>query len=348
MYRSIAVLSAALGGVSSAAVTKDYTGLFSAWKAEHGRSYASAQEESTAFAKFAANEDIITAHNSRGLSWTLGHNAFSDMTADEFFSTRLGYKPSKRATSGPKTVHVAQPDVALPDALDWVSAGKVTPIKDQAACGSCWAFSTTGSIEGAYSVATGTLLSLSEEDLVQCNSDTDDGCEGGLMDNAFEWVEKNGLALESAYPYTSGTGITGLCQEDKKAAPAVTITGFTDVPEGDEDALKSAVALGPVSIAVEADRNAFHMYKSGVLNNPLCGGKTLDHGVLLVGYGQDTSGILPLSYWKVKNYWGTTWGEDGYIRMAQGKNMCGLASQASYPTGAKAATNTSRTFAEAR
>ena len=199
--------------------------------------------------------------------------------------------------------------------------------------GSCWAFSTTGSIEGAYQIASGTLVSLSEEELVQCDRVSDNGCEGGLMDNAFEWIEKNGIALESTYPYTSGGGQTGSCDKSK-AIPAVTISSFKDVPKGDEDALKSAVALGPVSIAIEADKSAFQLYKSGVLDSPSCG-KKLDHGVLAVGYGSDSDSGK--DFWKVKNSWGATWGEQGFIRMVRGSNMCGIASQASYPTGAKAA-----------
>jgi len=204
-------------------------------------------------------------------------------------------------------------------------------VKNQGRCGSCWSFSTTGSVEGAYQIASGNLVSLSEEDLVQCDHNGDSGCHGGLMDNAFEWIEKNGIASEDAYPYTSGAGVTGTCDKTKSAAPVVTISSFRDVPHKDEDALKSAVSQGPVSIAIEADKSAFQLYKGGVLDSSACGTK-LDHGVLIVGYGTDSSSGK--DYWKVKNSWGPTWGESGYIRMVRGKNMCGVASQASYPKGA--------------
>jgi hypothetical protein len=200
--------------------------------------------------------------------------------------------------------------------------------------GSCWAFSTTGSVEGAYQIANGDLVSLSEEDLVQCDHNGDNGCQGGLMDNAFEWIEKNGIAAESAYPYTSGTGTTGTCDSASSKKPVVTLTSFRDVPKGDEDALKSAVAIGPVSIAIEADKSAFQLYKGGVLDSAACGTK-LDHGVLIVGYGTDSGSSK--DYWKVKNSWGPTWGESGYIRMVRGKDMCGLAQSASYPKGVKKA-----------
>merc|ERR1719421_523376 len=180
-------------------------------------------------------------------------------------------------------------------------------------------------------MGSGKLTSLSEEDLVQCDT-VDQGCEGGLMDNAFEWIEKNGLAAEDAYPYTSGTGIRGMCDSSKSGASVVTITGYNDVPAGNETALLSAVAQQPVSIAIEADKSAFQSYKSGVLDSPFCGTQ-LDHGVLLVGYGTQSGPLGSKDYWIVKNSWGETWGEDGYIRMVRGKNMCGLANQASYPKG---------------
>merc|ERR1719230_2386698 len=138
-------------------------------------------------------------------------------------------------------------------------------------------------MEGAYQIATGQLTSLSEEDLVECDT-VDQGCQGGLMDNAFKFVMKNGVAAEAAYPYISGTGIRGLCKADKEANAVVTVTGFKDVPSGDEDALKTAVAQQPVSIAIEADKSVFQLYKSGVLDKASCGTK-LDHGVLVVGYG---------------------------------------------------------------
>jgi hypothetical protein len=149
------------------------------------------------------------------------------------------------------------------------------------------------------------------------------------MDNAFEYIEKNGITKESDYPYTSGGGVTGTCQTSS-IKPAVTVTGYSDIPSRDETALKNAIEKQPVSVAIEADKSAFQLYKSGVLDSAACG-TNLDHGVLAVGYGTDGG----KDYYKVKNSWGATWGESGYIRMVQGKNMCGIASQASYPTGAK-------------
>jgi len=188
-------------------------------------------------------------------------------------------------------------------------------------------------MEGAYFLSTGNLISLSEENIVQCDK-TDSGCQGGLMDNAFSYVMANGVAAESAYPYTSGSGITGLCNAAKANVTVATVTGCTDVAAQDEDALKTAVAAQPVSVAIEADKGVFQHYKSGVLDSPFCGTK-LDHGVLIVGYGSTKGLFGEKDYWTVKNSWGPTWGDSGYLKMARGKNMCGVAMTPSYPTGAK-------------
>jgi len=304
---------------------------FEAWKKEHGKTYETSAALTAAMTAFAANEEIINTHNAKGLSYTLGHNKFSDMTWDQFRSTHMSELFTNKAPKNMNRVHITEGGNKVADEMDWVTKGAVTPIKDQQRCGSCWAFSTTGSMEGAYQIATGQLLSFSEEDLVQCDHNGDQGCSGGLMDNAFDWIKSNGICLEADYPYTSGGGVTGTCKKGCKAV--ATNTGHSDVPAKDEAALKSAVAMGPVSVAIEADKSAFQLYKSGVLDNSACGTQ-LDHGVLVVGYGTDAS--LSKDYWKVKNSWGQTWGEEGYIRMVQGKNQCGIASQASYPTGVKA------------
>jgi len=304
---------------------------FASWKSEHNKVYSTVEEEAAAFSAWTENEKIIEEHNAKGLSWTLGHNKYSDLTWEQFKRTVMGGELFlNKSPKNARRVHLTGKNGnPIADSVDWVTAGAVTPVKDQSRCGSCWAFSTTGSVEGAYQIATGNLVSFSEEDLVQCDK-VDHGCQGGLMDNAFEFIEKNGICTESDYPYTSGGGVTGSCVSGCK--PAATLTGYTDVPSMDEDALKSAVAIGPVSVAIEADKSAFQLYKSGILDSTACG-TNLDHGVLTVGYGTDSG----TDYWKVKNSWGTTWGEQGYIRMARGKNMCGISQQASYPTGVKAA-----------
>jgi len=211
---------------------------------------------------------------------------------------------------------------AAPAQVDWRSKGAVTPVKDQAQCGSCWAFSATGSMEGAVQIASGTLVSLSEQQLVDCSqSFGNQGCEGGLMDQGFEYIIANGITGENNYPYTAADGT---CQTGKPVLAR--LKSYVDVTAGSEAALLQAVALGPVSVAIEADQQCFQFYSGGILSDPSCGTQ-LDHGVLAVGYG--TAGSQ--DFWIVKNSWGSSWGESGYIRMIRGQNECGIAQEASYP-----------------
>jgi len=217
------------------------------------------------------------------------------------------------------------------------AAGAVTGVKDQGQCGSCWSFSTTGALEGAYEIKYGTLNSYSEQNLVdrdnKQNGGKDSGCNGGLMDYAFSWTQKNGgICTEAAYPYTSGTTKTaGTCQQSKCTKdPKVAPKSFTDVAKNSDSALMSAIAKQPVSIAIEADQQAFQLYKSGVFT-AACG-TNLDHGVLAVGYGTQSG----QDYYKVKNSWGTSWGMNGYILLARGvsqtQGQCGILSgPPSYP-----------------
>ena len=260
----------------------------------------------------------------------MGVNEYTHLSHDEFKALFIGPKIPTREAKNIAQLPTRAWLTGTADAVDWRAKGAVTPVKNQGQCGSCWSFSATGAMEGAYAIASGKLVSLSEEDLVECDQ-VDQGCGGGLMDNAFKFVEKNGVAAEAAYPYISGTGIRGLCKEDKEAAAVVTVTGFKDVPAGDEDALKTAVAQQPVSVAIQANQMAFQLYSSGVLTGRC--GTNLDHGVLAVGYGTYTDGT---DYWKVKNSWASSWGMDGYILIERGNSQtggqCGILMSASYPT----------------
>lgn len=210
--------------------------------------------------------------------------------------------------------------------VDWVKKGVVSGVKNQGQCGSCWAFSATGSLEAVHAIATGALVELSEQELVDCSTtEGNNGCNGGLMDYAFQFVIDNkGICTEQSYSYEA----TGPNQCVTGCELAATISGFKDIAEGDEEALKVAVTtIGPVSIAIEADQEAFQFYSAGVFDAEC--GTQLDHGVLVTGFGTDAT--TGKDFWDVKNSWGESWGQNGYIKLVRGQNQCGIASAASYP-----------------
>jgi len=219
----------------------------------------------------------------------------------------------------------------LPATVDWVAAGAVTAVKDQGQCGSCWSFSSTGAIEGAKFVATNQLISLSEQQLIDCSvAQGNQGCNGGMMDQAFQYVMTAGSDSEASYPYTA-TGPNS-CQASQYTA-VTHITNFKDVQQNSENALKAAVAQQPTSVAVCA-QDGWQFYSGGVLTS-CC--TAIDHGVLAVGYGTDPS--TNQMYWKVKNSWASSWGENGYIRILRTETdgsagMCAIATEPSFPTGA--------------
>lgn len=282
---------------------------------------------------------MVKMHNAKfaeSSGYTLELNQFATMDNSEFKAFYNGYNQDlAKVQTNIQPKFVGNPE-DLPDSVDWRDHKMVTPVKNQGSCGSCWTFSAVVALEGAMAKATGKLVSLSEQDLVDCvknqklpgSADTCcDGCNGGLMDYAFQYLmdkQEGEDETEIAYPYT---GADGTCKYSaNKAYTDASVTGFTDVAAGDEDGLKSAVAtVGPVSVAVDAN-TAWQMYGGGVLKPRYCPGSQLDHGVAAVGYGTDAG----KDYWIIKNSWGATWGEDGYVRLNRGKNTCGVANAASY------------------
>ncbi|GAA0158772.1 cysteine protease [Lithospermum erythrorhizon] len=303
------------------------------WMAQQGRSYKNVEEKAMRFDIFKNNVEYIDSVNNAGTrSYKLSVNKFADLTNKEFRATRNGYKQAPFPRSC-KATFMYENVSAIPSSMDWRSKGAVTPIKDQGQCGCCWAFSAVAATEGINQLSTGKLVSLSEQELVDCDtSGEDQGCGGGLMDDAFNFIAKNhGLTTESNYPYQ---GVDATCNKKKESNDAATITGCEDVPENSESGLLKAVANQPISVAIDASGQDFQFYSSGIFTGSC--GTELDHGVTAVGYGTAEDGT---KYWLVKNSWGTTWGEKGYIRMQRDvtaqEGLCGIAMEASYPTATK-------------
>jgi cathepsin L len=302
---------------------------FEQFKNDFGRTYRTNKEETYRKQVFGSNLEFIIRHNREHMegrrTFTVGMNNFTDFTNDEFRARFNGYRHG--GVSWASAVHANERVSDLPDTVDWTTKGIVTPVKDQGQCGSCWAFSAVASTEGQHALKTGKLVSLSEQNLVDCSwSEGDMGCGGGWMDYGFKYIIDNkGIDTETSYPYKA---VDESCVFNGKTIGA-TITSFTDVKADSEDALQNAVAnVGPISVAIDASNLSFQFYQSGVYDEPACSSTFLDHGVTAVGYGKLNS----VAYWKVKNSWGTSWGMQGYILMSRNKNnQCGIATKSSYP-----------------
>ena len=305
--------------------TDKTTFLFNKWLEQHNKYYYTPQEYIKRLNIF--NENTLHILDNKHKSFKMAHNHLSDKTTDEYRQL-LGFKYQPHLHKKEYTQYSPDFQSFIPDSVDWRDKGAVTAVKNQGQCGSCWSFSTTGALEGAYFIKTGRQVEFSEQELVSCDK-VDQGCNGGLMDNAFKWIEdKGGLCSEDSYPYDSGQGQSSSCHTCK-AVNGSRVINYVDV-QNSTDALALAVSKQPVSIAIEADKLSFQFYRSGVYKANC--GTNLDHGVLLVGYGTENG----LDYWLVKNSWGPSWGDQGYIKILKEDNPknggeCGILLSASYP-----------------
>ncbi|CAK9144597.1 unnamed protein product [Ilex paraguariensis] len=305
--------------------------LYERWRSHHTVS-RSLDEKHKRFNVFKANLHYVHNFNKNDKPYKLKLNKYADMTNHEFKSVYAGSKVNHhrmfRGIPHGNGTFMYQNVNIVPPSVDWRKKGAVTPVKDQGLCGSCWAFSTVVGIEGINQIKTNKLVSLSEQELVDCDTKENEGCNGGLMDLAYDFAKKNGgLTTEANYPYKAEDGN---CDAQKANSPAVSIDGHEDVPVNDEDAMLKAAANQPLSVAIDAGGSDFQFYSEGVFTGNC--GTELDHGVAIIGYGTTLDGT---KYWIVKNSWGPDWGEKGYIRMKRGihdkEGQCGIAMEVSYP-----------------
>jgi len=304
------------------------------WKQKYGKTYGTDSDETYRMEVFARNYQYVAESNAdKTKTYTLELNQFADLEGEEFKRMYTSGDKIRRADHGENVAEI--PDVEQAASVDWVQRGKITSVKNQGQCGSCWAFSTAGAVEGRYAIhQNASPVDLSEQELVDCSTQNN-GCSGGLMDYGFAYVSSHGgLCLDVDYPYTAREGTCRSCSRRSGHNQS-----YQDIGRYDEDSMKKAVASGPVSVAIEADQKVFQLYKGGVLTGSECGYQ-LDHGVLVVGYGTDQG----TDFWKVKNSWGGSWGESGYIRLQRNSHVhcnifgfhcagvCGISTQPSYPT----------------
>jgi len=311
-------------GVASCFTESEYRDAFTQWTQARQKVYSN-DDFQQRYTIFKNNMDFVQAWNADpSHTHTVALNDFADLSNEEYRRIYLGTHidgTERLANAGPH-INVTTP---LNDVINWAANGAVTPIKNQGQCGSCWSFSTTGSVEGLNFIYTKNLNSLSEQNLMDCSSSYGNaGCNGGSMDQSFKYIiANNGIDLESDYPYQA---VVGPCRFQAQWTGA-SIKNYQDVQSGNEGALASAANNQPVSVAIDASHQSFQLYSSGIYSEPECSTTQLDHGVLVIGYGSDNG-----DYWIVKNSWGTSWGMSGYIWMSRNNgNNCGIATAASVP-----------------
>ena len=311
-FTASAVLAASASALS---VNSEFEQLFNDWAAKHGRDYSTMAEYGNRLQNWIKTHMEIQKINSApGQTVVLGHNKFSDWTHQEY-KAMLTFEPKDMTRNQEPTILDASKNA---DSIDWIEKGAVNEVQDQAACGSCWAFSAIASMEGQHFVQSGELLKLSEQQCVDCDSESY-GCSGGWQDNCMWYVYDNGgISLEKDYPYTAGTDT---CFADWDGP--VSVSTVHSVKSYDEEQLLAALNQGPVSVTVDADSAYFRSYESGVITATDCGTK-LDHAITAVGYGTDENGT---DYYMVRNSWGKAWGDNGYLKIGRngdGYGICGI------------------------
>ncbi|XP_070600229.1 cathepsin L2-like [Erythrolamprus reginae] len=312
----------------STALDPTLEGTWRDWKATHGKEYPQEEEESFRRAIWEENLQMVQDHNKEAdlgkYTYWLGMNHFGDLTKEERDQRlRCLLPPLDNATIAKGIKFKSSDDADIPKSVDWRKKGAVTEVKDQGECGACWAFSATGALEGMHFKKTKKLVSLSEQNLLDCSQGT---CDGGLMQIAFQTVIKEGgINSEESYPYDRQK----LCCRYKPEESITRCNSFGWIMVGDEKALQEAVAkIGPISVGIDARSNKFKFYKSGIYTEHYGGHIKLNHAVLIVGYKETSKDG---GYWIIKNSWATTWGEKGYMRLAKGSNQCAIADYAVYP-----------------
>ncbi|XP_029919247.1 cathepsin L1-like [Myripristis murdjan] len=312
-------------GQSSSALNKQWE----EWKVKHQKVYNNQSESLYRREVWEKNLQLVLRHNQEASAgqhtFTMGLNHLADMTAEEVNEKLNGFKmkdPNHFRNWTSKQVS----DAPIPSSVDWRKECMVSPVQNQGYCGSCWAFSAVGALEGQMKKKTGSLIPLSPQNLVDCSTnDGNNGCCGGFMTSAYKYIiENGGIDSEQSYPYEEKRGKCRYTSEGK----AGECFGFQVLPQGDENILQYIVAtVGPISAAINANLRTLHFYEGGVYNDPDCHNYILNHAILIVGYGTDQGE----DFWLVKNSWGTGWGEAGYLRLARNNNLCGIAEFAVYP-----------------